>query len=342
MLALLAVLVGGGVLIALRGSGSDGNTTQPPDASTMHPAPGRPTDGPEGESSEAAPDPSASGEIQKQDWKAFKYIAFHRIVKIRDGDTDESIEVKDPDQVLNVNRYPGGNTPERGMPYAAEAKAMLTKFITANNSVVLKVAFTKGGGKSGIRNRWHTLCRDPKTGKWFNPLVPMARKGFVVPFAQREEWAFNEAIMVAAQKAMRDKIGLWSKADTRLRVVANYNPSGSDANNEFADVFNESDERISLENWSLRADGAWGVKQRGYAFPKGAHLAPKGKVRVWVGRKGANTKTEFFWDTADGGDAPPRATFKNPNEDIKSGGMAILLRPLPGTPAAWHVWPDRL
>ncbi len=270
----------------------------------------------------------------------FKYKAIHKVTLVRDGDTDESYEVVDPKKIKRVSRYPAGNSPETGVPYAAEAKGMLEKFVAANDGYVLKVALDKGGSLSGDRNRWHTLCQDFVTGEWFNPLVPAARKGYIVPFANRDEPTFNGPVMVAAQQAMADQIGMWSHRLPDLRVVAEFNPTGSDEGNEHVDVFNDSETDFSLENHSVRSDGAWGEKQRGYPFPKGAHILPKGRVRVWVGRKGINTHDEFFW-----GNLPdaPLATFKNLDEEKKVGGMAILMSPLPDmVPLAWHCWPNRL
>ncbi len=278
------------------------------------------------------------------DLNQFDYVTFARVVKARDGDTTEVFTLKQivkGEKTPTVVRFPGVNTPETGVPYAAEAKAMLEKFIAGSGGWVMQVAFDRGGNLSGDRVRWHTLCQDPETEEWFNPAVKIARAGYATPFSQFEEWAFNEAIMIAAQKAMRDKLGMWSNPDPRFEVRCIYNPAGGDGTNECVDIFNRTDKIIPIGNWSLRSDGAWGEKQQGYRFPADAHIDPNGKARLWVGRKGEdNRHGEFFW-----GNVPdaPLATFKNPNEDIKSGGMAILMRPLPDmVPAAWHVWPNRL
>ncbi len=277
------------------------------------------------------------------DWNLFAFKAVARVTKSRDGDTIEFVRVANPLQEVEVSRLSGGNTTEKGVPYADEAHAMLDRFIAANQGVVFLVAKDKGGSTSGSRHRWQVLCQDPITDEWFNPLVPMARAGLVVPFANRDEWFFNEPIMIAAQQAMADKLALWSHADSRLRIVCMYNPSGDDTHNEYVDIFNDSDEDVAIGNWSVRSDGAWGYKQRGYAFPEHAHILPHSSVRVWVGRPGVDTHTEFFWDEAEAGDEPPGATFKNLNEDVKSGGMAILVRPDPSmTFAAWDVWPKRI
>ncbi len=278
----------------------------------------------------------------------FGYVTFADVVKARDGDTTEIVRLEEKalaalekrEEEVEVVREPALNALETGVPWAAEAKAMYQEFVRRSGGRVMQVALTEGGSTSGVRRRWHTLCMDPVSKQWFSPAVRIARAGYATPFSNPEEWKLNGPVMVAAQLAMRDGLGMWSNPDPRFRVACMFNPAGSDVGNEYVDIFNDSDDDVPIGNWSVRSDGAWGEKQRGYPFPPTAHILPRSSVRVWVGRKGANTHDEFFW-----GNLPdaPLATFKNLNEDIKSGGMAILMRPLPDmTPAAWHVWPNRL
>ncbi len=274
------------------------------------------------------------------EWKA-------RIDHIRDGDTSEATILSGPRKGQKiVNREPGLNTPETGMPGKEQAKALFAQLVADSGMQVKLGALTAGGSLSGgTRERWHTLVYRPQTERWEPASVHIAAAGWAIPFPSKEEWSFNREINEAAQRAAVKGRGLWStrlvpegRPDGNFRVRCEYNPAGSDAGAEWVDITNLDAVVRSLAGWSLRDAAAWDMPgetgQRGYIFPAGTQVSPGKTVRLYTGN-GTNTADRFYWGRG------TEMVFNNENPDTGGGDAAVLVDPV-GNYRAWHFWPDLL
>jgi endonuclease YncB( thermonuclease family) len=163
-------------------------------------------------------------------------------------------------------------------------------------------------------------------GRWRDIGERLMAEGHTLLLAGIVEHAFNGRYNLLGQQAAARGAGIWNPVrcgrgpsrDVPLRVWANWDPSGVDAehvNDEWIKVQNlSSTTPLPLAGWWLRDS-----QLRRFTFPPGTVVAPRDTVTLHAGH-GASTATRLFWGI-------DRPIFENAGDARDLGDGAYLFDP---------------
>ena len=128
----------------------------------------------------------------------------------------------------------------------------------------------------------------------------MIELGLVTPYPHPTETARNDKYLNLAATAKQAGIGVWNDAacgdgpsqDSAINLQVRWDAEEDDSENvngEWIDVYNPSDNPVSLTGWRLRD-----ASTRFYNFPRGTVAQPRAYVRLHVGH-GADNAVHKYW-----------------------------------------------
>jgi micrococcal nuclease len=222
----------------------------------------------------------------------------------------------------------------RGECHALAATARVEQLVRAGGGVV---RMTAQKASSSSRGRPLRSIAVKIGGTWRDIGLDLLRRGYVMWWPDRTEYAWNGAYRQAAQQAARegrnlydtDFCGTGPMQSAKLDVQVNYDAAGVDdqnVNGEWIRVGNSSGGAVQIGGWWVR-DSAL----RRYTFPAGTAVPAKGAVYVHVG-KGKATATHKYWGL-------PAPAFDNPTTDALAIGDGGYLFDPRGDLRAWMIYP---
>lgn len=196
------------------------------------------------------------------------------VVRVIDGDT---IDVSIGGVVYPV-RYIGMDTPEKGQPGHAEAKAINEKLVAGKTVQLVKDV--------SERDRYDRLLRYVYVGELFVN-AELVKRGYAQPATYPPDVRHADEFVRWAQEAREAELGLWAPEPTpavpagagEVRIVRIYydGQKGRAEPDEYAEIKNVGDAPVSIAGWRLNADDAG----QDFWFPD-VVLQPGQAVRVYT------------------------------------------------------------
>jgi endonuclease YncB( thermonuclease family) len=211
------------------------------------------------------------------------------VVKIADGDTFEA----DVFGTVQRVRMLGINSTETGECHAEAAKVWLKDRIEGRD-VELTADDPSVTLNFGRPARFVDLDGEDIGAE-------MIELGLVTPYPHPTETARNDKYLNLAATAKQARIGVWNDAacgdgpsqDSGITLQVRWDAEGDDSENvngEWIDVYNPSDNLVSLTGWRLRD-----ASTRFYDFERGTTVQPGAYVRLHIG-VGTDTAVHKYWN----------------------------------------------
>lgn len=176
------------------------------------------------------------------------------------------------------------NTPEKGMKYYSEAKALTADYVS--NGVYLARDVTD-------KDKYDRLLRYVFTNDSFVN-AELVRNGFATVFIVGNDTKYADLMKCLETEAKANKKGIWSSASLfNINLNVTFDAPGSDLTNmngEFVVITNNGNSAIDMTGWSIK-DEATHI----YKF-ENAELKPHEDLTLYTGA-GQDSELSLYWNS---------------------------------------------
>ena len=250
--------------------------------------------------------PCAPGGGPRCEWWSARttFIADGDTIRVQVGGRPETIRFTGIN-AMELHRYSKYASRRRGDCHGVEATAVVERAIRASHGEV-RLAAQHASSRTGHRLRRSVWAK--VDGSWQDLSRLELERGLVLWLPNEDEWAHNRDYHELAEKAARERRGLYDPAacgrgpdqDLPISVVVNWDADGADSANlddEWADIVNGGPRPLRLGGWWFR-DSWLNVDRRtgrpGYSFPSSAVVPAGGRLRLHMGC-GHDTASSLHW-----------------------------------------------